>query len=96
MSLLIKRASGDTTPIRIRWTGEVDLSDVSAIEMRIFDSNSKTTLIETLQGERRGFDPYTYFPVNATSWTGTRYLQIVLTIGGETKPMPSLGKWANS
>jgi len=40
MSLLIKRAMGDTTPIKIRWTGDVDLSSVTDIEMRLYDSSS--------------------------------------------------------
>ncbi len=96
MSLLIKRAMGDTTPVKIRWTGDVDLSSVTAIEMRLYDSSSKTTLLDRLIGEVRGFDPFTYFPVPTSDWTGTRYLQIVLMIGDETKPMADLGKWINT
>lgn len=62
MSLLIKRAMGDTTPVKIRWTGDVDLSSVTAIEMRLYDSSSKTTLLDRLIGEVRGLIPLPISP----------------------------------
>ena len=99
MSLLINRAAGDETAIKIKWSGDVDFSAVSAIAMKVYDTKSKDTLLDTLAGEIRGFDPFTYFPVNDTSWTGTRYFQFELTIGtapdDETKPLPEIGMWTN-
>ena len=100
MSLLINRAAGDTTAIKIKWSGDVDFSAVTAIAMKIYDTKSKDTLLETLVGEVRGFDPFTYFPVSDTSWVETRYFQFELTIGtapdDETKPLPEIGLWKNT
>ena len=99
MSLLIQRAAGDETAIKIKWNGEVDFSAVTAIAMEVWQEKSRQTLIETLVGEVRGFDPYTYFPVNDTSWVETRYFRFVLTIGtepnDEAKPFASMGTWVN-
>ena len=107
MSLLITRAAGDTTAIKIKWSGDVDFSAVTAIAMKVYDTKSKDTLLVTIPGEVRGFDPFTYIPMEDdgaqpvdTSWTGTRYFQFELTIGtapdDETKPLPDIGLWTNT
>lgn len=100
MSLLnsgnqITRAAGDEFPLRVLW-GEQRLDDVTAVALRVYDDANRTTLMATLAGEIRGFDPATWFPiVGDFSWTGTRHYEIVLTRGAEDEVLP-LAEWTQS
>lgn len=84
--MAINRNSGDETPIQVSWSGEADFSDVTGIVMNVYDDAQKTTLIETLTGEIRGFSPYTYFPIINANWAATRFYQFVISRGAEDKP----------
>lgn len=96
MSMLINRSKDDTYAVPLKWGDDNDLTDVTAVQMNVYNDSNKTTLIETLDGERRGFDPRTYFPIIDADWTGKRYFQIVLTKDGANKPLPDLGEWRQS
>lgn len=92
----IKRSTGDETAVKISWSGEVDLTSVTAVSMRVYGDSDKTALVETLTGEIRGFDPATYFPIINANWTGTRYWQVVLTRTAEDQPLPTLHTWVQA
>jgi hypothetical protein len=89
----ITRATGDETPVKILWSGTVDLTSVTSVTIRVFATATGGTPLETLTGEKKGFDPGTFFPVIDANWTGTRYWQIVISRGAEDQPLPELHKW---
>jgi len=97
----ISRAYGDESPIRVTFTNltGVSLTDVDSAEMRVYDGAeiSTATLLATLDGEIRGFDPATYFPVGDGNgnWTGTRYYTIVLIRGSIETVLP-VRQWVQS
>lgn len=93
MAITISRASGDETPVKVLWKGDVDFRDVTAITLNVYNNAKKETLLEALTGEMQGFDPATYFPVLTPGWTGTRYWQLVITRGAEDQPLPELHTW---
>lgn len=96
----IKRLFGDESPIRMTWDlkGHTDMSAVTGIELRVYDTKAieGSTLIETLNGEIRGFDPATYFPVINGDWDGTRYVRVVLFKGTEEMPLPMVDTWVQN
>ena len=92
----LKRSTGDESPLRVTWSGDVRLDDVTGVSLEVYDDNSKTTLLETLTGEIRGFDPACWFPVLTPSWTGARFFQIGLHRGAEDKPLSTLHTWSQS
>jgi len=91
----ISRASGDETAIRlvINSNNARDLANVTAASIAIYSDPQGETLVETLTGERRGFDPAAYFPIIDADWTGTRYWRVVLTKGTEDQPLPVFNEW---
>ena len=91
--MIINRSIGDTSPVKVLWTGEVDFTDVTAITLTVYSDQDKQTQVETLTGEMRGFDPATYFPIIDANWTGVRWWTITITRGVEVKPLPTVYKW---
>ncbi len=94
--MLINRAYGDESPIRILWKNNPKLDDVTGVLMRVYDDGNRTTLIETLTGERRGFDPGAFFPVINPDWVGTRHYEIGLLRGTEEEVLRGLSHWTQS
>ena len=95
MSVLIERALNDTSAIKFKWTSDVDFTDVTAMSLAVYSDSDRTTLVETLVGEIRGFDPAVYFPVNNTSTSFSYFCQLVITRGAESKPLTDQIRWVN-
>ena len=92
----ITRSSGDQTAIKIRWPGDPDLTLVTAMRIDVYQDKAKATLIETLAGEKRGFDPATYFPIIDADWVATRYWQITLVRDTIEQPLPDVYNWVQT
>jgi len=98
----IKRTYGDESPVRVTFTpmASIDLTNVDSIALRVYDERNieTATLLTTLAGERRGFDPATYFPVGNGDgdWSGVRYYTIVLVRGVLESPLPEVNEWVQS
>lgn len=96
----IERSRGDTSPLRITWNQKGSseaprLDDVTAIEMRVYDDDVRTTTIETLTGYTTNFDPATWFNIIDAAWDGTRHFEIFLTRASGVKPLP-MGEWVQA
>ena len=98
----IRRTYGDESPVRVTFTPRdgIDLTNVDSVALRVYDvQNIETaTLLTTLTGERRGFDPATYFPVanGDGDWSGTRYYTIVLVRGQLESPLSDVFEWTQA